>query len=207
MTEIKPGKFFDADDFTITAFPVSHRGPDCLGYIFEEKSRRPFLSEKADALGVPFGPQRGKLVAGETIDLPDGRRIGPDDVLGELERGAKLVLTGDVGRTDDLVEHVREERLDVPLLVEARHGNGHDRPVRHVRKVSRGRDPQRERSFSSSPSTLAEGRPTRRQEAAVDRVLNRVRGNTVAPERVRERDGVAVRPRQSVLVVSSCRGT
>ena len=108
MNEIKPGKFFDADDFTITAFPVSHRGPDCLGYIFEEKPRRPFLAEKADSLGVPFGPERSKLVAGETVTLADGRRIGPDEVLGPLERGAKLALTGDAGRTDDLLEHVRD---------------------------------------------------------------------------------------------------
>ena len=35
MNEIKPGTFFETDDFTITAFSVSHRGPDCLGYVFE----------------------------------------------------------------------------------------------------------------------------------------------------------------------------
>ena len=106
MTEIKPGTFFDADDFTVTAFPVTHRGPDCLGYVFEGKARRPFLSQKADELGVPFGPERSKLVAGETISLPDGKRVSPDDVLGPLERGAKLVVVGDAGRTDDLLEVV-----------------------------------------------------------------------------------------------------
>jgi ribonuclease Z len=108
MTEIKPGTFFDADDFTVTAFPVTHRGPDCLGYAFEGKARRPFLSQKADELGVPFGPERSKLVAGETISLPDGKRVSPDDVLGPLERGAKLVLVGDAGRTDDLLEVCRD---------------------------------------------------------------------------------------------------
>src|SRR5512132_1822847 len=35
LNEIKPGTFFETDDFTVTAFPVSHRGPDCLGYAFE----------------------------------------------------------------------------------------------------------------------------------------------------------------------------
>ena len=43
--EITPGLIFEADDFTVTAFPVTHRGPDCLGYLFEEKARRPFLPE------------------------------------------------------------------------------------------------------------------------------------------------------------------
>ena len=103
LREIKPGPIFEAEDFTITAFPVSHRGPDCLGYVFEGKSRRPFLAEKADALGVPFGPERRDLVAGVTITLADGRSVAPDDVLGPPQTGARLVLVGDAGRTDDLL--------------------------------------------------------------------------------------------------------
>jgi len=104
MNEIKPGTFFDADDFTITAFSVSHRGPDCLGYVFEGKARRPFLNEKATELGVPFGPERRELVAGNEITLPDGKRITPDDVLGPLQKGVKLVIVGDTGKTENLVE-------------------------------------------------------------------------------------------------------
>jgi len=108
MNELKPGTFFEADDFTVTAFPVSHRGPDCLGYAFEGKARRPFLNERATELGVPFGPERRKLVEGESLTLPDGKRITPDDVLGPLQRGAKLVIVGDTGRTDNLVEVARD---------------------------------------------------------------------------------------------------
>ena len=106
--EIGPGLVADEDDFTVTAFPVTHRGPDCLGYCFEEKARRPFLGEKADALGVPFGPQRRDLVNGQPITLDDGRIVGPEDVLGPLQRGTKLVVVGDTGRTDDLVDVVRD---------------------------------------------------------------------------------------------------
>jgi ribonuclease Z len=108
MNEIKPGVFFEADDFTITAVSVTHRGPDCLGYVFEEKARRPFLAEKADPLGVPFGPERSELVAGQVVTLPDGRRIKPDDVLGPLEKGTKFVLIGDAGKTDDLLEACKD---------------------------------------------------------------------------------------------------
>jgi ribonuclease Z len=104
MNEIKPGTFFETDDFTITAFSVSHRGPDCLGYVFEGKARRPFLNEKATELGVPFGPERRELVAGNEITLPDGKRITPDDVLGPLQKGVKLVIVGDTGKTENLVE-------------------------------------------------------------------------------------------------------
>jgi ribonuclease Z len=104
MQEIKPGIIFEADDFTVTAFPVTHRGPDCLGFIFEEKAKQPFLAQKADELGVPFGPERGVLVSGNAITLTDGRRITPDEVLGAWEKGSKLVVVGDAGRTDNLLE-------------------------------------------------------------------------------------------------------
>ena len=108
LNEIKPGVIFEAEDFTVTAFPVTHRGPDCLGYVFEEKARRPFLSEKADALGVPFGPERRELVEGKEITLADGRIVKPEEVLGDWERGSKLVVVGDTGRTDNLLEACKD---------------------------------------------------------------------------------------------------
>jgi ribonuclease Z len=103
--EIGPGPVFNADNFTVTAFPVTHRGPDCLGYLFEEKARRPFLNDKATELGIPFGPERRTLVDGQPITLADGRSVSPEDVLGPLRRGTRLVVVGDAGRTDDLVEY------------------------------------------------------------------------------------------------------
>jgi len=104
LNEIKAGTFFETDDFTVTAFPVTHRGPDCFGYVFEGKARRPFLPEKADTLGVPFGPERRDLVEGKSITLPDGKRIEPDEVLGPVQKGVKLVLVGDTGKTENLLE-------------------------------------------------------------------------------------------------------
>jgi ribonuclease Z len=108
LHEIKPGVFFEAEDFTVTAFPVTHKGPDCLGYIFETKARRPFLAEKADELGVPFGPERRELVNGKAVTLMDGRTVKPDDVLGAWQKGTKLVVVGDTGRTDDILDYCRD---------------------------------------------------------------------------------------------------
>jgi ribonuclease Z len=102
--EIGPSVIFDEDDFTVTAFSVSHRGPDCFGYLFEEKARRPFLAEKADELGVPHGPQRRDLVGGKPITLEDGTVIQPEEVLGPEKPGTRLVHVGDTGRTDNLLE-------------------------------------------------------------------------------------------------------
>jgi len=108
LKTIGPGTFFETDDFRVTAFPVYHRTPDSLGYLFEEKSRRPFLPEKAEALNIPPGPWRRDLVAGKLATLPDGRQIEPEQVLGDLRRGARLAYVGDVGNTDNLVEIVRD---------------------------------------------------------------------------------------------------
>ncbi len=102
MLEIKPGLIYDEDDFSVTAFPVYHRGPDCYGFLFEEKARRPFLVEKAEAIGVPPGPWRRDLVNGLLVTLPDGREIHPDQVLGPERPGTRLVHIGDVGRTEEL---------------------------------------------------------------------------------------------------------
>jgi ribonuclease Z len=108
LHELKPGIFFEGDDFTVTAFPVTHRGPDCLGYSFETKARRPFLADKADELGVPFGPERRELVNGKSVTLRDGRTVKPDEVLGAWQRGTKLVVIGDTGRTDDILEYCQD---------------------------------------------------------------------------------------------------
>ncbi len=104
---IQPGVIFDSDDFQVSAFPVYHRGPDCFGYSFQEKARRPFLAEKAEALNIPQGPWRRDLVQGQAVTLPDGRQILPDEVLGPDRPGTRLVHIGDVGRTEDLIEVCR----------------------------------------------------------------------------------------------------
>ncbi|MBN2554862.1 MAG: ribonuclease Z [Anaerolineales bacterium] len=100
---IEPGTLVEDEHFKLTAFPVVHRGPDCFGFVFEEKSRRPFLPEKADELNIPVGPIRRDLVQGMAVTLPDGRSISPEDVLGPARKGTRLVHVGDCGRTDNLL--------------------------------------------------------------------------------------------------------
>jgi ribonuclease Z len=116
LRPISPGVFFQGEDFAVTAIPVSHRGPDCYGFLFEEKARRPFLPEKAEALGLPPGPWRRDLVNGQAVTLPDGRLIDPEQVLGPERAGTRLVHVGDVGHTESLVEVCREADT---LVIEA----------------------------------------------------------------------------------------
>ncbi len=113
MLELRPGLIFESKAFTVSAFPVFHRGGGNFGFVFQERSHHPFLAEKAEALGIPSGPERGQLVAGRSVTLADGRVITPEMVLGEEERGVKLVHIGDIGRLDN----VREVVADADALV------------------------------------------------------------------------------------------
>ena len=115
FVEVEPGVVLEDDEFEVSAFPVYHRGPS-LGYLFREKPRRPFLNERAEALGVPAGPERSRLVAGESVTLQDGRVVVPDDVLGPPEAHAALAHVGDCGETENLVAAVRGVDL---LVIEA----------------------------------------------------------------------------------------
>lgn len=109
LVPLKPGMVLLEDEhFQLSAFPVAHRGPDSYGFLFEEKSRRPFLPGRAETLGVPFGPERGRLVRGEAVTLVDGRTIQPHEVLGEEIAGTRYIHVGDTGRTDNLLEVCRD---------------------------------------------------------------------------------------------------
>ena len=103
LIPITAGLLYEDDGFQVSAFPISHRGPGCFGFAFQEPSRSPFLVEKAEALGVPPGPIRRDLVAGRSVTV-GGRRIEPQQVLGPPRRGTRLIHVGDCARTDDLLE-------------------------------------------------------------------------------------------------------
>ena len=110
------GQIAKHKDFTVRAFPVTHRGSGNFAFTFKENDHRPFLADKAAELGVPVGPERAQLVRGDSITLEDGTVIQPEDVLGKTEPGIKLVITGDIGRTDNIAHEV--EGADV-LVTEA----------------------------------------------------------------------------------------
>lgn len=104
--ELSPGVVLEDQELLVSAFPVTHRGPGCFGFLFQEKSKRPFLAEEAERLGVPAGQERKRLVEGQAVTLADGTTVSPDQVLGPPRRGAKLAYVGDAARVDELVPYV-----------------------------------------------------------------------------------------------------
>src|SRR4051794_28236099 len=79
LFELEPGETVARGDYVIEPFAVDH-GVAALGYALVE-SERPgrFDVAVADGLGIPAGPTRGRLQAGESVELPGGRTVTPDE--------------------------------------------------------------------------------------------------------------------------------
>ena len=84
------------------AFPTRHRVRHSYGFVFQEKARRRFLADVATRLGVPVGPERRRLLDGESIRSHSGQTVTPDEVLGPAEPGKKLVYISDTAYFPEL---------------------------------------------------------------------------------------------------------
>jgi len=85
-----PAVLWQTAEFQIEWQPLSHR-IFTAGYALIEAARPGrFNVARADQLGVPNGPARGRLQRGETVVLTDGRHVHPENVLGPPRPGLKL---------------------------------------------------------------------------------------------------------------------
>ncbi len=98
VNEIAPGfsgVLGETSEYRILTEPLDHRLPT-HGYRLEEKPRLgSFDASKADEIGVPFGPERGQLLRGETITLKDGRSVSPSDLVGPPKPGQSFAYCTD----------------------------------------------------------------------------------------------------------------
>ena len=107
IVEIKPGDRLARDEYEIVVFETEHRA-DTVGYALVEHIRLGrFNPDRARALGIPEGPLWGQLHKGQTVQLPDGRTIGPADLVGAPRAGRNLVYSGDTRPNLALIEASR----------------------------------------------------------------------------------------------------
>jgi ribonuclease Z len=107
LVELQPGDVLERPEYSLVTFPVAH-GVRSLGFALVEHPRPGrFDVGAADALGVPPGPERGLLQAGESVQLPDGSVVTPDEVLGPPRAGRKVVLSGDTAPAQQVLEAAR----------------------------------------------------------------------------------------------------
>ena len=117
--EVRPGEALERDGYRILVVPV-HHGVSAVGYALDEDVRPgEFDAAAADALGIPFGPERGALQKGDSVTLADGRVVTPAEVLGEPRRGRRVLITGDTAPVESV--RVLAEGADV-LVHEATFG-------------------------------------------------------------------------------------
>jgi ribonuclease Z len=90
--------------FEVRCAPLSHRVP-CYGYRVSLPDRPGGLNlEAALAAGVPQGPLLGQLKDGKSVQLPDGRIVKPDGLIGPPRRGLSMAYTLDTVPCDNAVE-------------------------------------------------------------------------------------------------------
>ncbi len=104
--ELGPGDLLERSDYRILPFAVDHR-TRAVGYLIAEATRPGrFDVAAADALGVPPGRERGALQRGESVTLPGGETIRPDQVLGSERPSRSVALTGDTAPSASVVAAV-----------------------------------------------------------------------------------------------------
>jgi ribonuclease Z len=90
IQELGAGDAVEFDGYEVAPFNVRHRG-SAFGYALVEEARPGrFDAELATALGVPFGPDFGRLQRGETVS-----GVSPEQVIGPDRPGRKIVVSGD----------------------------------------------------------------------------------------------------------------
>ncbi|MHB1311773.1 MAG: ribonuclease Z [Gemmatimonadaceae bacterium] len=96
VAEVAPGTPIKRKEYVIMPYPVDHRGAVAVGYaLIEEERRGRFNPDLARELGIPEGPQWGRIHKGESITLEDGRVVEPSTLVGPTRRGRTLVISGD----------------------------------------------------------------------------------------------------------------
>jgi ribonuclease Z len=95
VVDLEAGESVRFDGYEVAAFNVRHR-THAFGYAIVEDARPGRFDDRlAIELGVPFGPDFGRLQRGETV-----HGVRPEQVIGPERAGRKIVLSGDTAPCD-----------------------------------------------------------------------------------------------------------
>jgi len=129
IIEVKAGDRLARDEYDIMVFETEHRA-DTVGFALVEHVRLGrFNPLRARELGIPEGPLWGELHKGRVVTLPDGRTVGPADLVGAPRPGRALVYTGDTRPHLPVVEASRGADL---LIHEATFGGDEQERARET---------------------------------------------------------------------------
>jgi ribonuclease Z len=127
----------DGHGSTIDAIPLTHRVTSFAWSLHERDRPGAFDVDAARAAGVPAGPLFGRLQAGKPVVLDDGRTVTPDDLIGPVRPGRRIVIAGDnsapmelLVRTPDADVVVHEATYTEPVLAALGSDHGHSTAAR-----------------------------------------------------------------------------
>ena len=101
ITTITEGEIFEDDKFSIFACKANH-SVAAFSYLFIEKDKAGrFNRDEAKQLGIPEGKLWSDLQKGHEIII-NGKKIKPEQVLGEKRPGKKIGISGDTMPTIEL---------------------------------------------------------------------------------------------------------
>jgi ribonuclease Z len=120
--ELTGGEEVDLQGIEVSTLAVDH-GVPCLAYSLYLPRGRRFDPVRATALGLP-PPLWGRLQAGEPVQW-GGRRVEPEEVLGQERRGIKLSYVTDTRPTPELPTFVQGSDL---LVCEGMYGSPEELP-------------------------------------------------------------------------------
>ena len=86
---------FEDKDIVVESRPLHHRIPACGFRIAQKPLPGRFDVDKAQAMGIPPGALYGRLKAGETVTLADGRRLDGHAFTGKPRPGVSVVYATD----------------------------------------------------------------------------------------------------------------
>lgn len=109
FVEIGSETVIENEEYIIKSQEVNHNVPS-LAYSVEEKKKPRFLRQKAIELGVPVGPDFGRLHNGEDVEV-NGKIIKPEQVLGEPRKGVKITYSGDTTPCPEMIEFAKDSTL------------------------------------------------------------------------------------------------
>ncbi len=111
IAELRNGDVVKRNGYSVQAVGVDHR-VNALAYVLQEDGRPgKFNIAKARELGVPEGPDFGRLQRGEAVKTREGKQVLPADVLGPSRPGRRLVLSGDTRPCNALIAASSEADL------------------------------------------------------------------------------------------------
>lgn len=132
-------------EYDVQAVMANHVAP-ALAYGFVEKPRLgKFHPGKAKELGIPEGVLWSKLQHGENVTLSDGQVIEPEDVVGPMRPGRRIVYTGDSRSSESIVRLSKDADILIhectfdDELVERALEDGHSTPSEAARAAKKAK--------------------------------------------------------------------